>query len=207
MLSENDKGRQHALGMVLMCLATLAWVGCRGDDVDRRFTPANEGETFEVDYNLPLPGMGLETPTTNRQGEPVEVRCGTCHRTMGQEDGSLILTAPEAYHSDIELEHGTLTCRSCHTGGDAELFILANGQTLDAPQGATLCGQCHSVEYRHYTNGTHGGMNGYWDLTRGARQRNDCVVCHSPHHPAFPQFNPAPGPQDRFLVPSAHSGI
>ena len=61
-----------------------------------------------------------------------------------------------------------------------------------------LCAQCHGPQTRDYRRGSHGGMQGYWDLSRGDRVRNHCVDCHDPHAPAFPRFTPLPPPRDRF---------
>jgi predicted CXXCH cytochrome family protein len=47
-------------------------------------------------------------------------------------------------------------------------------------------------------------MNGYWDLSKGPRERHSCLNCHDPHKPAYPKVMPAPGPKDRFLGTPAH---
>ena len=41
-----------------------------------------------------------------------------------------------------------------------------------------------------------GGMNGYWDLSRGPRERHACTTCHDPHAPAYVGMMPARGPVD-----------
>jgi hypothetical protein len=61
-----------------------------------------------------------------------------------------------------------------------------------------LCGQCHGPQARDYAHGAHGGMTGYWDLSRGPRERNNCIDCHDPHAPAFPKVRPVFAPKDRF---------
>ena len=68
------------------------------------------------------------------------------------------------------------------------------------------CAQCHGPQYRDYRHGAHGGMRGHWDLSRGPRERNHCVACHDPHAPAFGQFEPVPGPRDRFTGAAAPHG-
>jgi hypothetical protein len=65
-----------------------------------------------------------------------------------------------------------------------------------------LCAQCHGPQFRDYQHGAHGGMNGYWDLSRGGRSRNNCIDCHDPHAPAYVGAIPAPRPRDRFLTPA-----
>jgi formate-dependent nitrite reductase cytochrome c552 subunit len=62
-----------------------------------------------------------------------------------------------------------------------------------------LCAQCHGPQYRDYKRGSHGGMTGHWDLSRGERTRNNCVDCHDPHAPAYPGTTPVLPPRDRYL--------
>ena len=62
----------------------------------------------------------------------------------------------------------------------------------------TLCSQCHGPQRRDYDHGAHGGMTGYWDRSRGGRQRNHCVDCHDPHQPAYVGGLPVPAARDRF---------
>jgi hypothetical protein len=95
--------------------------------------------------------------------------------------------------------HGELNCNSCHAKSDRDLLRLADGSKIPFQETMQLCGQCHGPQMRDYRHGAHGGMNGYWDLSRGPRQRNHCVNCHDPHSPAYPKVEPAPPPRDRFL--------
>ena len=59
----------------------------------------------------------------------------------------------------------------------------------------TLCAQCHGPQFRDYQHGAHGGMTGYWDLTKGGRMRNNCIDCHDPHAPKYPTVTPGPRPE------------
>jgi formate-dependent nitrite reductase cytochrome c552 subunit len=68
-----------------------------------------------------------------------------------------------------------------------------------------LCAQCHGPQFRDYTHGSHGGMQGHWDLSRGPRLRNHCVDCHDPHTPQFQPSNPVLPPADRLLPPAGPS--
>ena len=91
------------------------------------------------------------------------------------------------------------------TGTDlAAALSLAYG--LFPADALRLCAQCHGPQYRDYRHGAHGGMRGHWDLSRGPRERNHCVACHDPHAPAFGQFEPVPGPRDRFTGAAAPHG-
>ena len=76
---------------------------------------------------------------------------------------------------------------------------LADGRVLEFVDSMQLCAQCHGPQHRDWQRGSHGGMTGHWDLARGPRERNHCVVCHDPHAPQLQQVSPAPPPRDRFL--------
>ncbi|MCA9290696.1 MAG: hypothetical protein KDA25_06185, partial [Phycisphaerales bacterium] len=102
--------------------------------------------------------------------------------------------------------HGDLACYSCHNPDDANTLRRADQTTVAYPDVKTLCAQCHGAKARDYDHGAHGGMNGYWDLTRGPRTRNTCIDCHDPHVPKFPMMIPTFKPRDRFLTPAAGSG-
>jgi hypothetical protein len=102
------------------------------------------------------------------------------------------------FHEGLTFRHGGLTCLSCHNGSDYESLRLADGRSVPFAQSMELCRQCHGPQYRDYVKGAHGGMMGYWDLSRGPRTRNSCVHCHDPHAPAFPQVAPVFPPRDRF---------
>ncbi len=65
-----------------------------------------------------------------------------------------------------------------------------------------LCSQCHGPQRTSYDHNAHGGLNGYWDLSRGPRIKNHCVDCHDPHLPAIQQVVPVLPPIDRGEVPS-----
>lgn len=63
----------------------------------------------------------------------------------------------------------------------------------------TLCSQCHGPQRTSFDRGVHGGMTGHWDLSRGPRERNNCVDCHDPHAPKFVGGAPVHLPRDRFF--------
>jgi len=167
----------------------------------------------------PLHPVVIEHPTTlgrvttelrDAAGRAIGVECATCH-TAGDEPALADLEAelaklkasPSDFHGAIELKHGNLPCDSCHDPEDRTRLRLASGETLEMGEVITLCGQCHSSQLRSYQHMAHGGARGYWDRTKGPTQRNSCVSCHAAHAPAYPLVYPAPGPNDRFLVPHA----
>ncbi len=149
--------------------------------------------------NAPAKLEAVDTGETNAFGEPVRVRCDTCH-AMRQENG-----APDAskrltrFHQSLAHQHGNLSCQSCHAVGQPPKLKLADGTLLHTTEAMRLCAQCHGVQYDNYAHGAHGGMNGYWDLSRGPRLKNHCVDCHLPHAPAIRPVQPKPPPRDRFL--------
>lgn len=108
-------------------------------------------------------------------------------------------TKLEGFHAGVELDHGNNTCRTCHNPPTFESFRLANGGTVGYANAMALCTQCHGQIRIDYDKGVHGGMNGYWDLHRGPRQRNHCLDCHNAHRPAVPMVTPAPYPKYRFV--------
>jgi len=106
------------------------------------------------------------------------------------------------FHAGVALAHGDLTCAACHAPDDRTQLRLADDQRLAFSDVQQLCRQCHGPQYRDYTHGAHGGMRGYWDLSRGPRARNACITCHGAHQPAYPLVQPEPPPRDRFLKPA-----
>ena len=165
----------------------------------REFGPA-------VDKNAPLQAVkihrpqtvgALDTPLRDVHGTSVGISCTTCHGSQAQ-SALLKADAPKDFHDGLKVDHGGIACASCHDQ-DRSLLHLADGSKLEFDQSLQLCAQCHGVQYRDYSRGAHGGMNGYWDLRRGGRERNTCVDCHSPHNPAYERMWPVHPPKDRFL--------
>ena len=139
------------------------------------------------------------------EGRVVGADCGVCHTEGATADAATIPGDLKDFHTQMQFGHGALTCNSCHNPEDRRELRLANGESLPFEQTMTLCAQCHGPQERDYRNGSHGGMSGYWDKTRGPRVRNHCVNCHDPHAPAFPAVIPAPPPRDRFMQPASEA--
>lgn len=149
-----------------------------------------------------------QTPriTTNRTdtlGNPVTVSCASCHSNFT--DRPLIETADQlrTFHVGLSFQHGPadhqLTCMTCHHAPNYNFLRLADGKPLEFGHSRQLCAQCHSIQDRDYEHGAHGGMNGYWDRTKGTQVRKTCIDCHDPHSPRLPQMLPTFKPLDRFL--------
>lgn len=145
---------------------------------------------------------GPATPTVltaalSYNGVPAEVGCATCHSTKTPQVATHAGEDLKEFHQGLHYAHGGQSCLSCHNATNYDTLRKADGTTVAFPNVRELCAQCHGPQHRDYLHGTHGGMNGYWDLTRGPRQRNTCSDCHDPHAPAFPQLMPVFPPRDR----------
>ena len=167
----------------------------------REFGPERptEGAPHAVHIHQP-PGLGVaDVDLADARGVRLGVPCATCHGDNAEGPWVERDDAPQDFHGNVALEHGTLSCDSCHQSDDRTKLHLADGELLDITDAMTLCAQCHGVQYRDYTHGSHGGMTGHWDLQRGGRDRNNCVDCHFPHSPAYEQVMPVHPPRDRYL--------
>src|SRR5690554_1913828 len=155
---------------VILAVGILLLFG-KGNDVSTEpvvFEP--KGELHEVVILTP-PGIGtLRTGLEDLHGNPIGVACSTCHADRAAlVDTPMIEHAADLkeFHTELKFEHGTLTCSSCHHPDDRDKLRLSNGTEVAFTDVMTLCAQCHGTQYRSYENGAHGGMTGYWDLSRG----------------------------------------
>lgn len=148
--------------------------------------------------------VSLATGAVDASGRPIRASCPTCHGIPGLaadfRESAAELGAP---HSGIVFAHGENRCSSCHDPADRLALRTADGRSLPMTAAAELCRQCHGPQSRDYDHGSHGGMSGYWDTTRGARTRAHCIDCHDPHRPAWDPVVPAPPPRDPF-PPARH---
>jgi hypothetical protein len=168
--------------------------------------PVPGGETVPAEA---LSTGTLRTPIT---GEPTILvagtakTCQTCHALWESQP-----RRPEdmSQHRHIGLDHGTNdACLNCHDNDDRGRLALRDGETVAFADSPQLCAQCHGTTHRDWEAGIHGRTNGYWDAERGASERQVCVACHDPHHPAFPQLEPLPGPNTLRLVrPDGHHEV
>ena len=187
----------------------LAQSGTANDDNDGlNTTPVPSDGTAELNPVEIRPGPAtpqVDTGIKNAHGTPVMASCTSCHATTEPNRDTNSSHQLSEFHQGLTYNHGDLTCLSCHNANDYDSLRMANGNSVAFPDVMTLCGQCHGPQKRDYDHGTHGGMNGYWDLTKGARVRNNCTHCHDPHSPAFPLVMPVLPPRDRISVGGSHS--
>ena len=154
---------------------------------------------FSVTIRKPQGPPRVVTPLKDIHGSSVTVACSTCHTTRPPNHQNKTVKTLDEFHSGMAFSHGTVSCLSCHNPNDYDSLQLADGSPVGFTDVMTLCGQCHGPQMKYYEHGVHGGLNGYWDLTRGPQQKNNCVDCHNPHAPQFPKMQPTFKPRDRFL--------
>ena len=154
--------------------------------------PYRPAKTHQVHLH-PTPEMPtVRTELENFTGATVELSCANCHSTKTPNKALKDSAALKDFHQGLTVAHGNLSCASCHNTDDYDSLHLADGTSLPFADTQQLCAQCHGPQHRDYEHGSHGGMTGYWDLSRCPRVRNTCTVCHDPHAPAYPQVLPAP---------------
>jgi formate-dependent nitrite reductase cytochrome c552 subunit len=177
----------------------LALGACDTSDRTRTFAPPPASASAEVDIHVPAKLSSIETEELDSMGRPVRVACATCHSLR---ETAVVPASPaelDEFHQGLTFSHGELACASCHAAEPrrAPQLRLADGRQLPTTEAMQLCAQCHGPQHRDYKSGSHGGMNGAWDLSRGGRVRNHCVDCHDPHTPAIPAVLPEPRARDR----------
>jgi len=227
-VSPHDRnGAWNALSIVAVCLAAVtgitasvwAWQAVDsespinvGSDVTDEHASATDNpdsrqsvdsqtrtNRFPVTIRKPAGPPRVATGATDSQGNAVTVGCSTCHSTRKPNTKNKTTAGLNEFHIGMKFSHGKVSCLSCHNSDDYDALKLADGRRVEFVDVMTLCAQCHGTQTKDYNHGAHGGMNGFWDTTRGPRTRNNCVDCHHPHAPQFPKMQPTFKPKDRFL--------
>jgi len=184
----------------LLCVCVLA---CGREEPAARVDVVPAPARFSVEVRA-HPNVGrLDSARADVRGGVAGTRCNTCHQAWVPGPMATHTDQLDQFHKDMEFQHGPLGCNACHDDGNREQLRLAGGERIPMADAMRLCAQCHGPQHRDYSRGSHGGMSGYWDLSRGPRVRNHCLNCHDPHVPAWRQVLPAPPPRDRFLTPPA----
>ena len=156
---------------------------------------------FPVHIRRPDGPPVVELKEPDALGRVGRIACATCHSVRPPDRKNRSPADLDEFHTGMPFRHGTLVCYSCHNPDDADTLRLADETPVEYRDVMRLCAQCHSPQAGDYQRYSHGGVNGYWDLTRGSRVRANCIDCHDPHVPRFPQMLPTFKPHDRFLVP------
>lgn len=184
----------------------LSDVAKNRDDAKGAESGSQATARFEVEIRPgpPIPRIGLGIK--DQHGETITAACNTCHSTRPANKQTRRASDLNEFHQGLAFSHNNLSCLSCHNPEDYDTLRLADGTTVEYSDVMTLCAQCHGPQSRDYEHGAHGGMTGYWDLSRGPRLRNNCVDCHHPHLPQFPKMQPTFKPRDRFLEKATEHG-
>lgn len=166
-----------------------------GDDLSAKTPHGLHPVMIRSPRNLKLVETGLKHPN----GNAVSIACNTCHTTRPANRQNRNAEDLDQFHQGLKINHGKQACVACHDQRDGYVSLhLADGLAIEFSDSMRLCAQCHGSQFRDYEHGSHGGMNGYWDRTRGPRERNHCLHCHDPHAPQIEVVQPVPGPRDRF---------
>ncbi len=179
--------------------------GCHHGESDEHTLEAHPTHTAQVSLVHQSPRLsGVDVGRDDSRGEPIRVRCETCHSMRKDAPMPTRMASLSEFHSGLTFAHGTIECSSCHAVGQPPQLRLASGELVPVRDALRLCAQCHGPQFRDYQHGAHGGMTGYWDVTRGERVRNHCVDCHDPHVPQITPVVPVPPPRDRFFSKGEH---
>ncbi len=187
------RGPGMVLGGLLLCAFPLA-CGCGHSAND-------SGEVESPLYVRPVAGNLFDTapirgalrPLRNRRSG-FAYRCSECHEDLDSGRPAQELLGEHA-HVQVAFDHGMNTvCFNCHHEEDRNAYVDHDGRPIPSDEPARLCGKCHGPIYREWQHGAHGRQNGYWDTSKGPRERLLCVQCHDPHAPAFPKMTPDPPP-------------
>ena len=170
------------------------------DDAATTQSVASSGQ-FLTTIRRPAGPPVIKLDQVDPHGRTGTIACSTCHSVREPNHANRAQDLDQ-FHQNMPMAHGTLTCYSCHNPDDTDTLRLADSTTVAYPDVMTMCAQCHGPQMRDFERGAHGGMNGYWDLSRGPRTRNNCIDCHDPHLPKFPAMKPTFKPRDRFLKAS-----
>jgi formate-dependent nitrite reductase cytochrome c552 subunit len=180
----------------LVVTGLLAAAGCRADRPER-LRPAPGAKTGTVTIHIPDRLTSVPTGEVDALGKPLRASCVSCHSLRRPDALPASMAELDEFHGGLTFQHGELSCGSCHVVGDQSELRRADGTAIAMRDAMSLCAQCHGPQFRDYSHGAHGGMNGHWDLSAGDRVRNHCVDCHDPHMPAFQPSLPVLRPQDR----------
>ncbi len=192
--NEQDSGRDSAL-------STTQAVGAQAQaDSDAQVRRTNFGVTIRRPPGPPR----IELAGTDLQGRSGSVACSTCHAVRKPNLENVSAETLDEFHQGMTFDHGKIACYACHNPANSDSLRLADGRAVQYQDVMTLCSQCHGPQATAFAHGAHGGMNGYWDLTRGPQTKNNCVDCHDPHAPTYPKMIVGFKPKDRFNSPTQH---
>lgn len=191
-------------GPSIYCIVTsLAMVAC-GCHRDRADPPNPLPEAGAFATTIHASPKLVSIPIEGLDGGAERVACASCHTIKPMKALPSSVADLRDFHEGLVLRHGDLSCAHCHVEGERshDTLHLANGETFPMTDAIRLCAQCHGPQFRDYSRGAHGGMQGAWSPALGPRTRNHCVDCHDPHAPQFQGGLPVLPPRDRGTLKS-----
>ena len=103
-------------------------------------------------------------------------------------DLPLTKNEPQQFKHMIEIRQ----CGLCHADKENKRLVLLDGTPVEREDSARLCGQCHGEVYSSWLKGIHGKLTGTWTEMKS---RRNCVACHEPHAPKYPETKARPAPR------------
>lgn len=155
--------------------------------------------SYSVQIRRPEGPPVIDLATADATGSVPQVACSTCHSVREPDFENQTAATLDQFHQGFEVNHGNVACYGCHNPSDMNALKTADGSRVEFRDVMKLCSQCHAAQALAFQHGAHGGMNGYWDLTRGPQLKNNCIDCHDPHAPKYPNMIVGFRPRDRFL--------
>lgn len=155
-------------------------------------------ELHAVIIHKPAGPPQVKLASVDPQQRIAVVACSTCHSIRPSNLENRSTGSLDEFHQGLEFSHGQLACYACHNPHNADTLRLADGSMVEYPEVMVLCSQCHSKQAESFAHGAHGGMNGFWDLSRGPQTKHNCITCHDPHAPMYPRMTVTFKPKDRF---------
>lgn len=189
--------------VISMMIVTLTTSGKRAHSHRERASATTgvlaKATSFPIIVRTPAGPPQIRLAGSDPQGRSASVACATCHSVRPPNLDNKTAQSLDEFHQGLQFNHGLLTCYSCHNPENADALRLADGTAVEYADVLTLCTQCHSKQAASFAHGAHGGMNGFWDLSRGPQTKNNCIDCHDPHAPNYPKMIVDFKPRDRFL--------
>ncbi|MEZ4361338.1 MAG: hypothetical protein R3B48_14225 [Kofleriaceae bacterium] len=185
----------RAVPVLFLALATAC-----ASDQPRALAPPPGPPSHPVTIHEPERLRGVATDERDASGRPRRAACVVCHSLRRPQVLPSSMSELREFHQGLLFDHGQQPCAACHVVGDQSSLHLSDGRLVPMTDAIALCRQCHGPQARNYDHGAHGGMTGFWDLSRGPRTRNHCVDCHDPHRPRFEPSQPVLPPRDIGLV-------
>lgn len=185
---------------VAQVMAQNRTVGETAENADEAALPASTVSTqHSVHIRRPLGPPQVNLANSDPHGRAASVDCSTCHSVRQPNMQNTTAETLDEFHQGLQVSHGQLACYACHNPNNVDTLRLADGSPVEYADVMDLCSQCHSKQAASFAHGAHGGMNGFWDLSRGPQTKNNCIDCHDPHAPNFPKMVVDFKPRDRFL--------